>query len=91
MKKLFERVSSYWVRYDKYVIQTDAKGVKYITAAPDARPQIIDPLEDAQTMVLDALNVEKGWIAFIYAIPADGVVRLSLRSAWRDFRRNQYF
>ena len=56
MKQLFERVSSYWVRYDKYVIRTDAKGVKYITAAPDARPTIIDPLEDAQTMVLDALN-----------------------------------
>ena len=47
MKQLFERVSSYWVRYDKYVIRTDAKGVKYITAAPDAKPQIIDPLEDA--------------------------------------------
>ena len=56
MKQLFERVSSYWVRYDKYVIRTDSKGVKYITAAPDARPTIIDPLEDAQTMVLDALN-----------------------------------
>ena len=57
MKQLFERTSSCWVRYDKYVIRTDAKGVKYITAASDARPQIIDPLEDAQTMVLDALNV----------------------------------
>ena len=57
MKQLFERVSSYWVRYDKYVIRTDAKGVKYITAAPDARPDIFDPLEDAQTMVLEALNV----------------------------------
>ena len=56
MKQLFERVSSYWVRYDKYVIRKDAKGAKYITAAPDARPQIIDPLEDAQAMVLDALN-----------------------------------
>ena len=56
MKQLFERTSSCWVRYDKYVIRTDAKGVKYITAASDARPQIIDPLEDAQTMVLDALN-----------------------------------
>ena len=39
------------------MIRKDAKGVKYITVAPDARPQIIDPLEDAQTMVLDALNV----------------------------------
>ena len=56
MKQLFERTSSCWVRYDKYVIRKDAKGVKYITAAPDAKPQIIDPLEDAQTMVLDALN-----------------------------------
>ena len=56
MKQLFERTSSCWVRYDKYVIRKDAKGVKYIAAAPDARPQIIDPLEDAQTMVLDALN-----------------------------------
>ena len=56
MKQLFERTSSCWVRYDKYVIRKDAKGAKYITAAPDARPQIIDPLEDAQAMVLDALN-----------------------------------
>ena len=56
MKQLFERTSSCWVRYDKYVIRKDANGVKYIAAAPDARPQIIDPLEDAQTMVLDALN-----------------------------------
>ena len=56
MKQLFERTSSCWVRYDKYVIRKDAKGVKYITAAEGARPQIIDPLEDAQTMVLDVLN-----------------------------------
>ena len=57
MKKLFERVSSYWVRYDKYEIRTDAKGTKYITAAADAKPDIFDPLGDAQTMVLEALNV----------------------------------
>ena len=57
MKQLFERVSSYWVRYDKYEIRTDAKGAKYVTAAANARPDIFDPLEDAQTMVLEALNV----------------------------------
>ena len=57
MKQLFERVSSYWVRYDKYEIRMDTKGVKYVTAAPGARPDIFDPLEDAQTMVLEALNV----------------------------------
>ena len=57
MKQLFERVSSYWVRYDKYEIRTDVKGVRYVTAAADARPDIFDPLADAQTMVLEALNV----------------------------------
>lgn len=57
MKKLFERVSSYWVRYDKYEIRTDAKGTKYITATADAKPDIFDPLENAQAMVLEALNV----------------------------------
>ena len=57
MKQLFERVSSYWVRYDKYEIRTDAKGTKYITAAANAKPDIFDPLEDAQSMVLEALNV----------------------------------
>ena len=57
MKQLFERVSSYWVRYDKYEIRMDTKGVKYVTAAPGARPDIFNPLEDAQTMVLEALNV----------------------------------
>lgn len=57
MKMLFERVSSYWVRYDKYEIRTDAKGTKYITAAAGAKPDIFDPLADSQAMVLEALNV----------------------------------
>ncbi len=29
------------------------------------------------------------YLAFVYAVPADAVVRLSLRSAWRDFRWNR--
>ena len=57
MKQLFERVSSCWVRYDKYEIRTDAKGVKYITAAADAKPDIFDPQKNAQSTVLEALNV----------------------------------
>ena len=57
MKLLFERVSSYWVRYDKYEIRTNVKGTKYVTAAADAKPDIFDPLADAQAMVLEALNV----------------------------------
>ena len=30
-----------------------------------------------------------GWLAFLYAIPANAIVLLSLRSAWHDFRWNQ--
>lgn len=40
-------------------------------------------------VVLSSMNVPKSWVAFFYAIPADAIVMLSLRSAWRDFRWNQ--
>lgn len=34
------------------------------------------------------LDIPKSWVAFVYAIPADAVVRLTLLSAWKDFRWN---
>jgi cation transport ATPase len=40
-------------------------------------------------VIISSLEVSKSWIAFFYAIPANAVVLLSLRSAWRDFRWNQ--
>ena len=40
-------------------------------------------------VVLSYLDVSECWLAFIYALPADAIVMLSLRSAWRDFRWNQ--
>ena len=40
-------------------------------------------------VVISSLGIEKSWIAFIYAIPADAIVRLSLLSAWQDFRWNK--
>ena len=41
-------------------------------------------------VIFSSLDVPKSWIAFIYAIPVDAIVRLSLRSAWNDFRHNQW-
>ena len=38
---------------------------------------------------IENLGLEKSWVAFIYAIPVDAIVMLSLRSAWKDFRWNQ--
>lgn len=40
-------------------------------------------------VVLSSLDLPKSWIAFFYAIPADAIVMLSLRSAWKDFRWNK--
>ena len=40
-------------------------------------------------VVLASAGIPKSWLAFFYAIPADCIVMLSLRSAWRDFRWNR--
>lgn len=41
-------------------------------------------------VIFSTLDIPKSWIAFVYALPADAIVRLSLRSAWKDFRHNQW-
>ena len=40
-------------------------------------------------VTLSLLDVPKSWLAFFYALPADAIVMLSLRSAWQDFRWNR--
>ncbi len=40
-------------------------------------------------VVLASIGIKNSWLAFIYAVPADAIVMLSLRSAWRDFRGNR--
>ena len=40
-------------------------------------------------VVISSIGIGKSWLWFIYAIPADAIVLLSLRSAWRDFRQNK--
>ena len=40
-------------------------------------------------MVLSTLDIPKGWVSFFFAVPADCIVMLSLRSAWHDFRWNR--
>ena len=40
-------------------------------------------------VVLSSLDIPHTWLALLYAVPADAIVLLSLRSAWKDFRWNQ--
>ena len=37
-------------------------------------------------VVISSIGLSRSWLAFFYAIPADCIVMLSLRSAWHDFR-----
>lgn len=40
-------------------------------------------------VIFASLNIANSWLAFFYAVPADAIVVLCLRSAWRDYRSNQ--
>lgn len=40
-------------------------------------------------VVLSSFDISNTWLSFIFAIPVNAIVLLSLRSAWHDFRWNQ--
>ena len=40
-------------------------------------------------VVVSSFDIPRSWIAFLYAIPVDAVVQLTMRSAWKDFRLNK--
>lgn len=42
-------------------------------------------------VILSFFDFDHIWIAFVYAVPVDAIVRLSLLSAWKDFRWNRLF
>ena len=84
MNNLFQMANDNWVKYSEYIFKEGKDGVLYITPAPKAKPMFCDLLENAETLVLDALNVgmlqmgrskeekvRKGAIAF-KAISTDG-------------------
>lgn len=57
MTNLFQRASSHWVKYSEYEIKKCTDGTRYIKPASKAKPTVYDPLKDAETLVVDALNV----------------------------------
>ena len=40
-------------------------------------------------VVVSSFDIPFSWLAFFYAVPANAIVLLSLRSAWHDFRWNK--
>lgn len=59
LTNLFEHTSAEWVRYSAYEWKRATDGSLYLTAMPDAKPEVYDPLKDGQALVLDALNIGK--------------------------------
>ena len=57
MNRLFEHSRSFWVKYSDYVIKEAPNGEKYLQAAPTAKPEPYDPIDDFENIALDAVNV----------------------------------
>jgi transcriptional regulator with XRE-family HTH domain len=41
-------------------------------------------------VVISSFDIPYSWLAFLFAVPVNAIVLLSLRSAWRDFRWNRW-
>lgn len=42
-------------------------------------------------VVVSSVDLPYSWLAFVYAVPVNAIVALSLNSAWHDFRKNKLF
>ena len=54
---LFGRASARWIRYSDYDARQDKNGEWFITPAKNSTPAVYDPIETAEQMVVDALNI----------------------------------
>jgi hypothetical protein len=57
MNTLFPKTNAYWVRYSEYEYRLGEDKNLYIMPVPQAEPSVYDPLKDAETLVIDALNL----------------------------------
>ena len=42
-------------------------------------------------VIVSSFDIPYSWLAFLYAIPTNAIVLLSMRSAWHDFRWNRAY
>lgn len=57
MNSIFARTSALWMKYDKYEFRTDKNGVEYITPCTNATMSPYKPLDMAEQLVIDALEI----------------------------------
>ena len=51
MKNLFEHTSSPWIRYSSYEYRTAEDGTLYIVVSADAKPEMYNPMKDAESVL----------------------------------------
>ena len=56
MQNPFKNAQSAWVKYSSYEWRTTDDGMEYILPTTDAQPEIYDPLEKPEEIVLDAVR-----------------------------------
>ena len=57
MKRFFQKANAEWVRFSEYEYKQCENGHLYLMPTPTAKPTIYDPMKDAETLVVDALNL----------------------------------
>lgn len=57
MNKLFQKTNAYWAKYSEYEYRQGEDGNLYLMPKPMAVPSVYDPMKEAETLVVDALNV----------------------------------
>jgi hypothetical protein len=57
VNNIFQKTSAHWAKYSGYEYRRGDDGNLYILPATTAKPSVYDPLESAELMVIDALNV----------------------------------
>ena len=55
--EMFGRATSRWVRYSEYEAIQSESGEWYVSPAPNATSAVYDPIENVETMIVDALNI----------------------------------
>jgi len=75
---IFKKTNAQWVKYSEYEYIKGDDGHLYLMPAPTAKPSIYDPFKEAETLVVDALNL--GRLAM-----KEKVVEKVLKDAVMDF------
>lgn len=59
MKRIFKNSDITWASYSEYEIRKDDAGTEYVCPAEGAKVNIVSPLDDPETLIIDTLTVAR--------------------------------